>query len=877
MANRSQRQPFSRDSLFGTTPAAPLTGRLLDEVAFPLGGIGTGMVSLGGWGQLRDWEIRNRPAKGFNLPQSFTMLKCRWSGGSITKVLQGPVGGRLAGDGHSLSHSQGEGLPHFREVSFAGRFPIATVQLSDPKVPLRVELEAFNPFIPLNDHDSSLPVAILIYRLKNRTRETVEATVFGNLTNVIGDPQQIARRNEERRSEGLSGLWLGTEQPAGDDPQLGTMALGCPVGQVQVLPRWVNQPWFAWLDHYWHQTALADQFPPVFADGVTPNSDTGTLAVTVSVAPGATVEVPLVLTWHFPRISHWQRQEKDGCDCTPSWLNWYATQFEDAWQVADYVAAHLPRLRRETKLFRDTLYASTLPAVVLDAVSSQISILKSPTCLRTTNGTFYAFEGCSNAGGCCEGSCTHVWNYAQALPYLFPALQRSMREADWANSLLDDGYVTFRMPLPLGTRATPNFHPCADGQMGTVMQTYREWLISGDTAWLQGIWPQAKAALEFAWKYWDADRDGVMEGMQHNTYDIEYYGPNTMMGSLYLGALRAGEEMARVVGDSAAADEYRRLFDRGSAWHDQHLFNGDYYEQRVNPTAWQAWPEPWQQRSIGQHGYDTRFTDWPKWQVGEGCLSDQLLGQWYAEMLGLGKLFDGEHVQAALRAIYTHNFKADLTDHPNPMRIYAVGQEAGLLLCSWPRGNRPGDPTVYGDEAWSGIEYQVAAHLIYEGLIEEGLAIVKGVRDRYTGERRNPWDEIECGHHYARSMASYSLLLALSGFRWHGADGRLELDPKLSERDFAVFFSVGTGWGLVKQQRQGRHWTVTVEVLYGTLSVRQLDLVLDGAASGPNVRAQLGRTPVAATAVGSDDGVEITLAAAATVTPTRALVVTVQR
>jgi uncharacterized protein (DUF608 family) len=362
-----------------------------------------------------------------------------------------------------------------------------------------------------------------------------------------------------------------------------------------------------------------------------------------------------------------------------------------------------------------------------------------------------------------------------------------------------------------------------------------------------------------------------MEGMQHNTYDIEYYGPNTMMGSLYLGALRAGERMARQVGDEAAAAEYARLAESGARWTDEHLFNGEYFEQDVRPEAWRAWPEPWQQRSIGRYGYDSRFTDWPKWQVGAGCLSDQLLGGWYAEMLGLGSLYNPEHVRSALAAIWVHNFRDDLTDHPNPMRIYAVGEEAGLIICTWPRGNRPGHPSVYGDECWSGIEYQVAAHLIYAGLVDEGLSIVKAVRGRYTGERRNPWNEIECGHHYARSMASYSLLLALSGFRYRGADGALWLDPRLDEGDFRVFFSVGSGWGLAGLRRAGGGAEVTVEVRHGSLKVGQV--VLPASLGGGTPSAELAGHSLGVTATVDGESRVLALATPVEVTEGQVLVV----
>ena len=824
--------PWSPAELRSMNAPEPKTGRALDQIAFPLGGLGTGMVSLGGWGQLRDWEIRNRPAKGAAMPQGFFMLRCRNASMDVTRVLQGPLGNGYSGNGHSLGHDTGQGLPHFRHVSFDGRFPIAQVRLTDPSMPLEVELEAFNPFIPLNDKDSGIPCAILVYRLHNPTEQSVEAHVFGNLTNLIGDPKTNPRVNRERRAAGLTGLELSVEQMAADDPTIGSLVLASPLSNVTVVPRWPQQAWFAALDHYWQACAL-EAFPPHFRNPGGARTDTGTIGVNVLVAAGTTVDVPIILAWHFPHVKHWKSVDADGVDRTPGWLNWYATQWTDAWDVTRYVAEHYPRLRRETHEFRDTLFRSTVPTAVLDAVSSQISILKSPTVMRLTDGTFYGFEGCSDNAGCCEGSCTHVWNYAQALPYLFPNLQRSMREADWRYSLLDDGYDTFRMPLPLGTKADPNFHPAADGQMGTVMQTYREWMVSGDDGWLHKMWPKAQKALEFAWKYWDADQDGVMEGMQHNTYDIEYYGPNTMMGSLYLGALRAGAAMARQVGDLPTARKYEDLVERGSAWTDANLFNGEYFEQHVEPEAWRDWPQEWRERSIDKYGYDSQYPDWPKWQVGKGCLSDQLIGQWYAEMLGLGKLYDQQHVQAALRAIFEHNWKPDLHGHPNPMRIYAVGDEAGLLLCTWPQGGRPGHPSVYGDEVWCGIEYQVAAHMIYEGLVDEGLAIVKGLRDRYDGVRRNPWDEIECGHHYVRSMASYSLLLALSGFRYHAGLAQLTLQPKFHANPFRTFFSTGSGWGELSYEDRPMQALLTIRMHTGELPLASV--VVPGSAKSAQI------------------------------------------
>ena len=810
--------PYTVKELFRRGPQTTYRGRNLDHIAFPLGGIGTGMVSLGGWGQLRDWEIMNRPAKGFVVPESFFTLKVREEGKEpVTKVVQGPVGGGdYTGDGHSVARQAGEGLPHFRQVSFKGAYPFATVQFRDPAMPVRVTLEAFSPFVPLNDKDSGIPAAVLLYRVKNTSRREVEATLLGNLTNVVGHPDGEGRVNDVREDPGMTGLYLTTSKYPPDSPRFGSMALVTTWENVVAWPRWQGS--HGNVAKFWEAVAWSDELPP--PDGTV---STGTVAARATIPPGGEVHIPFLITWHFPVFEHWQKRKRkceDGCECAATWRNYYASQWDDAWDVAEYVVTNYDRLYEETRRFHDTLFSSTLPTHVLDAVSSQISILKSTTCLRLEDGTLYGFEGCNNTSGCCEGSCTHVWNYAQALPYLFPALQRSMMEAHFANSMTDDGFIQFRMPLPLGTKAKAGFLPAADGQNGLIMQAYREWLISNDEAWLRRVWPMAKRALEFAWKHWDPNRDGVMEGVQHNTYDQEWWGPNTMTGSLYLGALRAGEELALVAGDEEAAATYRKAFEKGAAWTDKHLFNGEYYEQKVNPKANDLWPEPY--HSTNERGKDAKFPTWPRWQFGKGCLSDQLIGQWYAMMLGLGHLYGRRNVRKALKAIFRHNWRRDLSEHPCLLRIYALNGEAGLIIGTWPRGERPGDAFWFADEVWCGIEYQVASHLIYEGMVQQGLAIVKGVRDRHRGDRRNPWDEFECGHHYARSMASYALLTALGGFRYSAPEQSIGFAPRVFGSDFRSFFCVAAGWGLYSQKVGEEKSDLSIRVDYGELPLRRV-------------------------------------------------------
>lgn len=811
---------YTRKELYRLGEQRLYSGETAREVAFPIGGIGTGSIALSGTGELVDWEIFNRPNKGSYLPNTFLLLWAQEPGREpVTKVLQAPplpsYTGTVNADhgryGDGLLGARGIGLPHMREGTFAGEYPFAHISFADPDIPLDVSLEAYNPFIPLNPDDSSIPVVILRVLLYNPGPRPVRATLAASLLNAVGYPgngsfftaEQGQTVNEFRREEGISWLHMTAAGLAEDDPRFGSMALATPWPEVSAQAYWQRSGWFDAMQLFWDEFSTAGTLQARVYD--TPSApgqrDAGALALHAEVPSGETVALPVYITWHFPNfLKYWGRAEAtcEGAAARPIWRNYYASLWADAGAVARYVACNESRLYEETSRFHDALFGSTLPWYVLDAVSSQASILKTTTCLRLSDGTFYGFEGSCLQRGCCEGSCTHVWNYAQALPFLFPSLERSMREADYAHNQREDGRMAFRIGLPLGTSRW-DFHPAADGQMGGIIKTYRDWKLSGDDAWLRALWPRVQKALEYAWVQWDADKDGVMEGIQHNTYDIEFLGPNTMMGSLYLGALRAAEEMALHLGEKGKAAEYRALYESGRARMEQMLYNGEYYVQKCDPA--QA----------------------PKYQYGEGCLADQMIGQWMARLVGLGELFDPERVHSALKAIYQHNWKTDFWDHANCQRIYALNDEKGLLLCTWPRGERPALPFVYSDEVWCGIEYQVASHMIYEGLVDEGLAIVRGVRERHDGRRRNPWNEFECGSHYARSMASWSLLTALSGFSFDLTEQRIGFAPRFRPEKFRTFWSVSTGWGTYRQ-RTGAKSTCALHVAYGTLTLRRLDL-----------------------------------------------------
>jgi uncharacterized protein (DUF608 family) len=338
-----------------------------------------------------------------------------------------------------------------------------------------------------------------------------------------------------------------------------------------------------------------------------------------------------------------------------------------------------------------------------------------------------------------------------------------------------------------------------DGQLGSILRVYREWQLSGDRAWLESLWVSVKRAMDFASVQWDSDGDFVLDGKQHNTYDIEFYGPNPLGGIYFLAALRAVEEMATVIGEPTLAERCHQAFERGSQKLDALLWNGEYFIQRID--------------DVDEH----------KYQHGLGCLTDQLLGQLHAHVLGLGNLLPKAHIRKASRSIFDYNFRTSFENHSNCQRTYVLNDESGLLLCTWPHGGRPKFPFVYSDEVWTGIEYHVAAELIYDGWLDAGLQIVKAVQDRHDGVRRNRWDEVECGHHYARSMSSWTVLLALSG--QHADLGKTTLsftpvvEASTDPNHFQCFWSNGRAWGRYRQTRNdaGANWTPEIEVLGGSL------------------------------------------------------------
>jgi non-lysosomal glucosylceramidase len=799
------------------------------RIALPLGGIGTGTVSLGGSGELRDWEVMNVPAKDYstvtkgNDAPFFAIYTRQKNELPNAKALLGPV--HFADyqhyEGRSVDH---HGLPRFRDASFESTYPFGIVNLWDSTMPVKVKVIGYNPLIPGDADASGIPVAILKYEVKNRTNDDIEVSVSGNIRNFIGKDGSKFRndwkgdfiplgaeenKNEFRSTDKIQGIYMYSEKVDKDDAAWGTFALSTPAdkeGQITYRTSTAQNAWSNGILDFWDDFSadglLSEKEVPIDDDPM------ASLAVHKTLKAGETRTFTFYMSWHFPNRYSWSSEKL---------RNYYTTQYSNAWDVIEKEADRLPELTEKTLTFVNALLGSSYPDVIKEAALFNLSTLRSQTVFRTEDGKMFGWEGVMDRHGSCFGSCTHVWNYEQATAFLFNDLAKTMREVEFGYALNENGLMGFRTRLPLLKSASGIGVAAADGQMGTIMKFYRDWQLSGDDEFLDQYWPKVKAALAFAWieNGWDANEDGIMEGVQHNTMDVEYFGPNPQMQIWYLGALKAAGKMAIYMKDRTFARKCEKLYRNGSEWTDANLFNGEYYIHKIRT--------PDNKENIAEGlmaGMGGKNIENPDYQLATGCLVDQLVGQYMAHVTGLGYLLKEENVKTTLESILKYNKRESMFGHFNNMRSYAMGDEKALLMASWPHGGRPKIPFPYWSEVMTGFEYTAAIGMLYEGMEEEGLETIKNIRDRYDGQRRNPFDEAECGHHYARAMASWAGIIAESGFLYSGVTRSVKFTDKPGE----YFWSNGSAWGICSVVKNVGYYSVNLKVLHGKVALDAFQL-----------------------------------------------------
>lgn len=770
-------------------------GTYTNEISFPLGGLGSGCIGLSGNGVLNGFEIFNKPNKCSYNGYTHFAIKAKTKNGVITKILNGdratdfsPPQGSGA-DAVSMC-----GFPHFKNHVFKGEFPIATIDFSDDNFPADVSLTAFNPFIPLDEDNSSIPGAFFEIAIKNTSDEEIEFQTAFTSQNPYDDAI-----NESVSIGDFRALTLKSAKEPAPDVNAGDITIITDQEDSLVQTYWYRGGWKDSLVTFWNnfnnEKDVCDRKYDDFYVNSEGKRDHGTLYAKKIIAPGETKTIRYVYTWNNPvnrNFYHFDKTNEDGSKT--SFKNYYAVLWENSLKSAVYSMQNWEMLKNKTVEFKNALHSQTLDSSVIDAISSTLSVLKSPTVLRFEDGSFHGWEGSFAKNGSCEGTCQHVYNYAYALCFLFPNLERGLRHNEFVYATEESGLSHFRMLLPLGI-SKGYTRPCVDGTMGMVIKSYREWKISGDNNWLKEHWNYIKRAVDFArseenYDKWDLDGDGVLEGRQHHTLDMELFGPSSWLEGMYLAALKAACEMAEYLGDTAAQKTYEKLFENGKKWTKENLFNGKHFIQKIDL----------EDKSIidrfNAENYWNSETGEIKYQIGEGSSIDQLLGQWHADILSLGDIFDKEQIDTALDNMMKINFIPSLREFANPWRVFGLNDEGGTLICNYDKGSRkPLIPVPYCEELMTGFEYSFAGELIFRGKTEEGLKVVKAIRDRYDGAKRNPYNEIECGNNYIRPLASFALINAFSGFEFHLPKGYIKFAPKVNENNFKCLWSLGTGWG----------------------------------------------------------------------------------
>jgi uncharacterized protein (DUF608 family) len=743
----------------------------LEVIGMTVGGIGCGTVYLSGDGRLWVWDIFNQHHEGVvpnnkaKAPAGLETIQGRQprERDGANFLLPPRASDHTNGvDARFTLHHDGKDLPldasGWDDVKFTGRWPMGLVEYASEKSPLKVRLEAFSPFVPLDLKSSSLPVTVLEYVIVNPTDKPVDITLSGHLNNPAG---QFSKREADRFTETFkddhcTGLFHGLKGSQ-DGLDAGSMALAA------------------------FDSATAD-----------PGKNTVSVSVTIP-AKGERI-VRFAIAWHFPNLS-----PKIG---VPGVKRHYAKDYANAREVMAHFAKEREKLTALTRKWTSTWNDSSLPQWLLDRTVLTSNTLQTQNCFMFDNGRFWAWEGV----GCCPGTCGHVWEYSQGHARLFPEIERNLREiTDYSIAQNPDGSIRFR-----GSNAKT---VAIDAQASYVLRTLRDHQLSDDPGYLKRVWPATRKALQYLIDFDAADPrgglDGLLDGMQHNTLDAEWYGKVHVLCSMYLASLRAGEELALAMGEDDFAKTVRKIFQIGEM-NIAKLFNGEFYIQIEDPAH---------EKAIG---------------VGKGCYIDQAMGQFWANQVGLGRLYNAGHQKSALRALWKYNFVPEYGSFRKGFkegRHYAITGDSGLLMCTWPKGGLRPDfkkhwQYAYFNEFMTGFEYQAAAHMVAErdeDLVQHGLAITRAIHDRYSVKRgRNPYNEIECSDHYARAGSSYAVFLALCGFEFDQGKGRLAFDPVIQKDHFRAPFTTSKAWGTY-EQKDGK---ATITVTHGTLTLNQIDLAL---------------------------------------------------
>lgn len=770
----------------------------LQYIGMPVGGINTGTLYLGGDGRLWLWDIFNdnregiqpkevewssdlhagkkvrsrdgsayvKPAKNEGEVEQGFAFKITQNGTTIIKRM-------LASD--------------WDDIVFEASYPMATITYIDKKLPVQIVATVFSPFIALDELNSGLPATIYSFSVKNNSASPAQVQITGWLENKTGI--RTASNKEERintaavKNNGAEVLC--TIQTKADVDKLTAQA---DYGTMCVTALSKNSFAIASLNTE-KEEELFSSSSKTEAKSLVDNKLIGAVSTSIVLAPNQTRNADFVFAWHFPNLS---------LNAIPDSGRFYNTLFKNAAAVTAYVQKNFTKLSVESSLWKETFYDSTLPHWFLERTFLNISCLATTTSHRMESGRYYAWEGV----GCCPGTCTHVWQYAQASGRIFPQMEKDIRErVDLGLALQKDGSMWYRCEA--------DKRPAVDGQAGTILRFYREHQMSVDDVFLRRNWSKIKKTILFLMKL-DKNGDGMEDTPVENTLDAMWDGEIAWIVGLCIAAVKAGEMMALEMNDEAFAKKCANYVSLGKKNMEEKLFNGEYFIHR--PDAEKG------RQKLGS--YNT-------------CHIDQVYGQSWAFQVGLDRILDKEKTITALRNLWKYNFTPDvgpyIKEHTGG-RPYALPGEGGLIMNTNPKNEaKPyGDNVTwqmgYFHECMSGFEHQVAAHMMAEGMVDEALILTRMIHDRYHAAKRNPFNEIECSDHYARAMASYGTFITACGFEYNGPQSFIKFAPKITPENFKAPFTAAEGWGSYEQKQAASGMEAKFHIKYGSIRLQTIAL-----------------------------------------------------
>jgi uncharacterized protein (DUF608 family) len=776
----------------------------LQYIGMPAGGLHTGTMYLGGDGRLWLYGIYNDDREGVD-PKTAS-----WNNGTkeipvISRDGANYVEPTLADNKRVLEQGFAVKINYrdkeiikelseanFDEIKFEATYPVATIHYVDENLPINITVRAGAIFIPLDADNSALPATVFSINIENKTDEQITVAVSGwlenganKLTAADGDGM---KNNTPIIQDNCCSIFssFNAERPGAiQQRDAGSNCISFvgsnAITNTSARPYPVNADFF-------------NQKNEDVSNGAPSEKLIGSITTTQAVKAKKNVEVNYVISWHF---DHPLSKRLDKLPETKG-SYYYGKRFKNALDVATYIAQNFEQLHSQTLLWQQTYYDSTLPHWFLERALANIGTLATANTYRFADDRFWGWEGINS----CEGTCTHVWQYAQAMARIFPSLERDTRQrTDLGIAMQNDGGIIFR--------AEYETRPAIDGQAGTILRIYREHQMSSDNSFLSNNWDKIKKAVSFILAQ-DKNGDGMTDSPMENTLDAVWEGEIAWIVGLCIAAAKAAQQMAEEMNDVAFVTICSDYVEKGNENIAAKLFNGEYFIHRPDAVLGR--------KKLGS--YNT-------------CHIDQVYGQSWAWQVGLGRLWDEEKTLSALGSLWKYNFAPDVGPYIKTHtggRPYALSGEAGLVMNTNPHN----EPKPYGEnitwqlgyfhECMTGFEHQVASHMMAEGMIDEALIITRAIHDRYHAAKRNPFNEIECSDHYARAMASYGTFITACGFEYHGPKGYLRFAPKWNKENFKAPFTSAEGWGTYSQHIKNGKQLHLLTVKYGRLQLRTISV-----------------------------------------------------